>query len=454
MKKFISLLICICLIIAAFPVSAVEASIELDSLRYDEYMRGETVVISGEANVYVTLGLYYPEHYGSTAKFIQTYSPSELADGIELELGTEEKLWPEGVWTIIVQNGDASESLEFTLSETVDRTEEPIEKPTKPSGGNGTTQVTSIVPEKTKVSLKKGKTTTVDIETTASSLQVEIEDEEVISASLSGKTLTITALKKGTSDIWLRTSNNYASISVTVTNPSSGGPSGGNDADEPTKPTEKETEPPTEEETEPPTEEETEPVTEPVTEPTENDTAIENPFTDLPDSHWAKDSILTLYSKGIINGMDEDTFAPDEFVTRAQFVTMLTKAFELTSVTPISAFDDVKTNEWYFKAVMAAYENNIATGYGGKFNPQNLVTRQEMATFAYRAALNGGIKFTLGNVTNFNDHESIADYALEAVYSMRAKGIINGMTSSTFEPLGNATRAQAAHIIAKLLTIR
>ena len=152
--------------------------------------------------------------------------------------------------------------------------------------------------------------------------------------------------------------------------------------------------------------------------------------------------------------MDEDTFAPDEFVTRAQFVTMLTKAFELTSVTPISAFDDVKTNEWYFKAVMAAYENNIATGYGGKFNPQNLVTRQEMATFAYRAALNGGIKFTLGNVTNFNDHESIADYALEAVYSMRAKGIINGMTSSTFEPLGNATRAQAAHIIAKLLTIR
>ncbi|MBQ8539841.1 MAG: S-layer homology domain-containing protein [Clostridia bacterium] len=447
MKKLISLLTCICMLVAALPVYAADIYIELDPLRYEEYMRGETILISGSTNTYVTLGLYYPEHYGSSAKYILTYSPSELSDGIELETDTDDKLWPDGVWTIIVQSGEVSESLEFTLCEFVDRTEEPTEdensKPTKPSGGNGTTQVTPIVPEKTDISLKKGKTTTVEIDTTASSLQLEIEDEDVISASLSGKMLTITALKKGTSDIWLRTSNNYASIHVTVTASSSGGPSGGDD--DRTEPTEKETEPVTE----PPTEEPTEEVTEP---PTEEETV--NPFTDLPDKHWAKESILTLYSKGIINGMDEDTFAPDEFVTRAQFVTMLTKAFDLTSSTPISAFDDVKTTSWYFKAVMAAYENNIATGYGGKFNPSSLVTRQEMATFAYRAAINAGIKFSLGNTTNFSDHESIASYALEAVYSMRSKGVINGMTSTTFEPLGNATRAQAAHIIAKLMTIR
>lgn len=437
MKKVLSIIISLCLLISAIPALAEDVIIELDELKYDEYMYEETVVISGYSNVYVTLGLYYPEHYGSSAKYVLTYSPDELSEGIEIELGEKSNLWPEGVWTIIVQNGDVSEALEFTLSETVDRSEEPTEddfddgtqqptKPNKPSG-NGTTEVVLITPEKTKLTLAAGESEKINIQTSVSSLSVEIEDENVLDASLSGKVLTVTALRAGTSTIWVKSSSNYANIKVTVT-------------------------PAVETPTEEPTEE---PTAEPTEEPTEPPTEEVNPFTDLPDSHWAKASILSLYQKGIITGMDEDTFAPDDFVTRAQFVTMLTKAFKLDMKSADCPFNDVSEDAWYFKAVMTAYENGIAQGdYAGNFNPDTLVTRQDMATLAYRTAVSAGKILPVTDIIPFADHSSIKDYAIEAVYAMRSASVIKGMTDTLFEPLGNATRAQAAHIIANLLALQ
>ncbi len=446
MKKLISLIVCICMLSAAFCATAAEVYIELEPLMYDEYMRGETIFVSGTTNVYVTLGLYYPEEAGGNAKFIMTYSPSELRDGIELETSLEPREWPDGLWKITVQSSGVAETLEFTISETVDRTEEPSDddigddtgddtgntntpdKPNKPSG-NGTTQVTLITPEKTKLTLAAGESEKISIDTTVSSLSLEIDDEKVIDASLSGKTLTVTALKVGTGTIWVKSSNNYASIKVTVT-------------------------PAVEIPTEEPTEKETAPAEEPTEEKSEEATEPVNPFTDLSDNHWAKESILTLYTKGIVNGMDKDTFAPESPVTRAQFVTMLTKAFKLEMTTDATAFNDVKKSDWFYLSVMAAFENGITNGDdGGNFNPNSLITRQDMATLAYRAAKASGISFNTENPTHFADHEMIKDYAAEAVYAMRSASVINGMTEETFEPLGNATRAQAAHIIAKLIAL-
>lgn len=432
MKKLISLMLCICMLLSALSVAAREDYIELNSLRYDEYMRGETILVSGDTNVYVTLGLYYPESYGSTAKYIMTYSPQELRDGIEIETGTDEKLWPDGLWTIVVQSGDMSESLEFTLSETVDRTEEeeePEKPDRKPNTGSDAPKVVSIVPDKTKVTLEVDKSETINITTLATSLTVEVDDTDIVASSISGKKLTITGLKTGSSVIWVKGSNNFATINVTVV-------------------------PKTEVEEKPDTNKDTETTPtkpkDPQVKPEDNKKPL--PFTDV-ENHWAKSSIEKLYNLGIIAGMDEDTFAPDDNVTRAQFVTMLQKAFDLKFKESSSPFADVKSTDWYFASVMAAYENGIAAGYGGMFNPNSLVTRQDMAVFAFRAAIHADKVFMLTDITTFTDHNSISDYAVEAVYSMRSASVINGMTDKTFEPMGNATRAQAAHIIAKLLDL-
>lgn len=418
MKKFLSILLALCFVLSPFTVLADDATLNIDPLMYDEYAYGETITITGTANRHVALALFPPED-GASAKYINVFTPDELAEGIELPLGTAEDSWSLGVWRIIVQYGEAKEELEFTLSETVDRTDKPSENPTdkpstnKPSGRDNT--VTTIIPEKNEITLHVGETAKINITSQASSLSAEVDNSDILTATLSGKTLTVTALRVGESQIWIQTSNNYASITVTVVIASE---------EEPTEPVEK------------------------PTEPVEN-----NPFTDLPSSHWAKNSILSLYEKGIINGMTETAFAPDEFVTRAQFVTMLQKAFDLSPKFPLSPFDDVKESDWYYTAVIAAYDNGVATGYGGKFNPNSLITRQDMATFAYRAATASGKELSLSFFTPFADDTQISDYAKTAVYSMRSVGVINGMTEDTFAPLGNATRAQAAHIIAKLLEL-
>lgn len=440
MKKFIAVILSICIILCPLTSLADNVSINIDSLTYDEYAYGETLIVTGSVNRYVTVALYTPQDAGATAKYIVVHSPEEIAEGVSITFGDDPAIWPTGEWTLVVQYGDYGETFEFTLSETVDRSEDenPTEAPTnKPSGNkpssNQDTSVTAITLEKTDLSLTVGESEKINITSQASSLSVEVDDTSVIAASLSGKTLTVTALKRGESQLWIKTSGNYVTLNVTV---SSAPESGNEPIEEATQPSEKPTQPKDEEPTDAPSEEIT-----------------ENPFSDLSDSHWAKDSILSLYSKGIINGMTLDTFAPDEFVTRAQFVTMLQKAFNLEPKFPLSPFDDVKSSDWYFEAVIAAYDNAIATGYNGNFNPNSLVTRQDMATFAYRAAKAAGKTLSVGEKTLFDDDALISSYASDAVYSMRSAGVINGMTDSSFAPLGNATRAQAAHIIAKLLEL-
>lgn len=437
MKKLLSLILCMAVMLTSFTAIASDPYVNLNSLKYNEYMRGESITVSGKTNMFGTLGLYYPEEAGGSLKFAVTYSPTELLNGIVISTDADDAdSWPYGTWTIIVQNGDISDSVEFDLVEVADRSES-----SRPNTGDST--VTPINVDKTELTITAGKSETVEVTTAASSLTIEVEDEDVVSASLSGKTLTVKALKRGESAIWIKTSNNYISINVTVKAKSTGGTGS-------TSGTEKETEP-----TEPVTEPTEEPTDEPTDEPTEEPTTapVTNPFEDV-ENHWAKDSIVSLYSRGIINGMDNDTFAPDEGVTRAQFVTMLYKAFALKAHTTASPFNDVSTDDWYFNAIMAAYDSAVTKGDpSGNFNPNALVTRQDMAVFAYRAVSSLPVTAYVITSTLFDDHASISDYAVEAVYSMRAKGVINGMTNTTFDPRSTATRAQAAHIIYKLLEL-
>lgn len=443
LKKLLSLFITLALIFSALP-SFAAGSLELDSLAYDTYMRGETIIVSGSTSVPVTLGLYYPEEASGTAKYIMTVLPSELSAGIEIETDTDPRLWPDGVWKIVVQSGEMREELEFELAETVDRGEEPVIPPTNPGNGNVPT-VTIINLEPSELTLSRGESKTVSVTTTASSLSLEVDDENIVSASLSGKTLTVKGLKAGSAAVWVKTNNNYSELKVTVKSASHGDSSAGV-----TEPDEEPTSPPTEEPTSPPTEEPDEDPSEPPkNEPDEPPYRPEVTFEDIS-GHWAESDIVYLAQKGIVNGMSESVFAPEESVTRAQFVTMLQNLFGFTAKNEEEIFGDVKKTDWYFSAVSAAYESGIAKGSEGNFNPNALVTRQDMAVFAYRAAQYAGFTFTDIGSLPFDDDDKIASYAKEAVYYMKGANIINGMTEAVFDPQNTATRAQAARIIANI----
>jgi len=176
-------------------------------------------------------------------------------------------------------------------------------------------------------------------------------------------------------------------------------------------------------------------------------------FSDLQSVPWAQDMILSLANAGILNGKAEGLFMPDDNVTRAEFVMMLVKAFDIADEGEGSAadFDDVVPNDWFYKAVAVARRAEISAGYeDNTFKPNNNITRQEMAAMAYRVSKMVNIKLEAAQTAVFSDDDEIAGYARDAIYAMQQGGIISGLGDGNFGPGQNATRAQAAVIICKL----
>ncbi len=179
-------------------------------------------------------------------------------------------------------------------------------------------------------------------------------------------------------------------------------------------------------------------------------------FYDLPESAWYTSYVVDLKDKGIINGKTVTMFDPEGNITRAEFVKMLAIASgdNLTSYDKTSAFSDVSA-KWYRTYVNWAHENSVASGKGNNiFDPNAAITRQEMAVMIGRFA--NLIAFDLPTTVpafTFSDHDKIAAWAQASVRSIQKAGIINGKENNRFDPLGNATRAEASKVVSILLDL-
>lgn len=179
--------------------------------------------------------------------------------------------------------------------------------------------------------------------------------------------------------------------------------------------------------------------------PSENDTAIG--YIDI-DNHWAKAEISALSKKGLVNGFADNTFRPDENVTRAQFAKMIIEGKNISADQYIQVFNDVNENDWFAGYASAAYEAGIIKGdEKGSFNPHANITRQEMAVMSVRA-----FDIEDGDDSAFADNADIAEWARTAVCAASKAGIVTGMDNNMFMPNNNASRAQAAVVIYRLIT--
>ncbi|MGN0704740.1 MAG: S-layer homology domain-containing protein [Lentihominibacter sp.] len=114
-------------------------------------------------------------------------------------------------------------------------------------------------------------------------------------------------------------------------------------------------------------------------------TITENPFEDIPEDEYYYKAVLWAYENNITKGYDATHFAPDDTVTRAQFVTFIYRQKGEPSYTTENPFEDVKEGEYYYDAVLWAYENGITTGYDAThFAPDNNCIRGDIVTFLYR----------------------------------------------------------------------
>ncbi len=172
-------------------------------------------------------------------------------------------------------------------------------------------------------------------------------------------------------------------------------------------------------------------------------------FSDMNSSHWAYDAVQLLCERGIISGHGDNTFAPDDNVTRAEFIKMITVAMALKSSDTKTPFSDVTADDWFAPYAAMAYREGIVLGDSvGKFNPDDNITREDMVTILYRA-----MKITETNVTpNFSDADKISSYAKTAVAYFGSKGIVNGVGDGSFAPKAGATRAQAAKVLYNIIT--
>lgn len=177
-------------------------------------------------------------------------------------------------------------------------------------------------------------------------------------------------------------------------------------------------------------------------------------FVDVPSDYWAAGYIEILYDNGILNGVSETNFAPDEPVMREEFVKMICEALML-DIPKVNSTDytDVDINSWYAPYINSASSHKLITGINEtQFGVGMPIIRQDMAVLINRSAKLLNMDFIVSN-QQFGDSNLISDYALDGVYSIRSMGIINGVGGNYFNPLGIATRAQAAKMIYVLLYI-
>lgn len=173
-------------------------------------------------------------------------------------------------------------------------------------------------------------------------------------------------------------------------------------------------------------------------------------FVDVSEDAWYYSSVQYVVDKGLFSGISDDRFAPDDSMTRGMFVTVLYRLAG-SPAAGRAAFTDVSDSDWYAVSVAWANANGIVGGVGnGLFAPNQPITREQLALILYQYA-KGTSPGTEGLFRTFYpDGREISDWALTAMAWAVDQGILSGKTGNQLDPKGTATRAEAATMLMRL----
>jgi hypothetical protein len=173
-------------------------------------------------------------------------------------------------------------------------------------------------------------------------------------------------------------------------------------------------------------------------------------FKDVKKNDWYYEAVEYVANKGLMNGTGNDEFTPNANTTRGMIVTILYR-LEGSPKVSMSTFTDVANTEYYAKAVAWAEKNGIVNGYGeGKFGPNDVITREQLAAIMYRYSNYKKYDTSVGedtNILSYNDISELSEYAVSSMQWACGAGLVNGIGDGKLAPKGNATRAQLATIL-------
>ncbi len=171
-------------------------------------------------------------------------------------------------------------------------------------------------------------------------------------------------------------------------------------------------------------------------------------FSDIEESSWYYDDVKYVQENGLMNGTSETEFSPAGVTTRGMIVTILWR-LEGEPIEEGKAFEDVKADAYYHKAVSWASKNQIVSGYNEtEFGPDDTATREQFATILYRYALFKKLDTSKSvELDKYSDKEQISEYAVKSMQWANANGIISGTSDETISPKDNVLRCQVAAIL-------
>lgn len=174
-------------------------------------------------------------------------------------------------------------------------------------------------------------------------------------------------------------------------------------------------------------------------------------FDDVASDAWYADAVHYVAENGIMNGAGDGTFAPYTIMNRSMLVQVL-YALEGKPAVSGSSFADVASDAWYADAVAWAAQTGIVTGLSDTtFGPDQVLTREQLATILYRYAAYKGYDVTAsGDLDSYTDAAQLGAYALEAMEWATGSSLISG-SNGALAPQSSATRAEAATILMRFL---
>jgi hypothetical protein len=163
--------------------------------------------------------------------------------------------------------------------------------------------------------------------------------------------------------------------------------------------------------------------------------------------HWAASTISKWIDQGLIKGYEDNTIRPDNPVNRAEFVSMVNRAWGISNDGYSSAFQDVAKDQWYYSDIAAAYNLGYISGSSPEtFEPDSTITREQAAVMiAQLLTLEANSENDV--LSALADYEQLADWSRPYVETVFAQGILKGYPDKTFRPTRSVTRAEAMVII-------
>ncbi|MEK4661243.1 S-layer homology domain-containing protein [Priestia sp. FSL H7-0729] len=180
-------------------------------------------------------------------------------------------------------------------------------------------------------------------------------------------------------------------------------------------------------------------------------------FSDVT-SHWSRDDVQDLASRLIVQGTGENVFAPDRSITRAEFTAVLLRGLGLHSPisTEATSFTDVKTGSWYEDEVQTAVSFGLISGYADdSFRPNSEISRAEALTIVSRAMKLVGLaqadaSETTSLLSTYSDSAKVQAWAAEPVASAIKQELVQGADGKLMSE-ADISRAQSAAIVKRLL---